>query len=588
MLLAAGALSVFPSCALHPQLRWDRERMPAIVGNEGHYLTNGEIIPKITALEMLAGLGPTNRLDPGQFTVDMEAVRRVFAQRGDALFTCVLIADIQIDDRGLDFGSSLTPTIDKKVETTVRNIYQDWADGIYLGFILKNIRLGMESNTNISCVINVGDMVHKGTKAELGLFNELVGKFLVAGHAEEWEQSWTGTWLQTTIYFVNREEALLLNLIGNHDYYIFGTFPRNFPIRVPGGGIIGSNGLNEALVGLPPFATASGGQRENCLGEGPAARGYYSVERPMSDGKKAMLIMLNTSEATIPESLIPGLGNVAADPSLSTEQYRWLCNTLSTAQADPAVGVVLVFGHYPLMQITINGTGSRTDRDATFGRVEQLLGGHSKVAAYFCGHLHSGGPPIAHRFGDHTFMEYICPSLQEFPKCFGLASVSKDPLTHQYRAKVEYFNLEDLMDFDALPDVDVADDLPPRDQQTRFVNWLAELNRSTTNVEERLQVLAKYCYHGAILDIKRDRREDISGCFDPKFKRALMARYNAVQEYWVRLRREPNWADTRLELEGAALSIPVSQVRPSAVKAQALPRKAQNPSSLSWRVVAGH
>ncbi len=107
------------------------------------------------------------------------------------------------------------------------------------------------------------------------------------------------------------------------------------------------------------------------------------------------------------------------------------------------------------------------------------------------------------------------------------------------------------MDFQTLPPVEVADDLPPKDLQTRLVNWLADLNFSTTNIQQRLQLLAKYCYFGAKHDIRQDVREDISGGFDPEFERHLMDLYSPAQAHWVRLRGDPSWATIRRGVEGA-------------------------------------
>lgn len=549
LLVAASSLAAFSGCTLSPQIKYDHDRMPSVVGESGRVLQPGEPVPKGGVTTMLGGRG--FNMDPSYFVLDTNKVAPLFAPSPEALVSFIVIADPQIDDRGMRFSPAVTQFIDKraKIETTVRGIYQDHADVFYLGFVLKAIRLGLVVNTNIAMVVHLGDAMQVGRKSELAAFNEMMGKFLIAGRSSCWEESWSGTWLKTPILLPDRRECWWFNLIGNHDVRVLGNFPRNLPIRVPGGAIGSPAELQAALEQTPPFDAACRPDRRPVLGVGTAEHGYYWIDRQLPDGRLARLVMLNTSEGTLLDPLIPKLYRGALYPSLSGEQFDWLRHTLDSAQTNESVGLVLVFGHYPLMEVTVNRTVKRPDRDRTYEEVNKLLGEFSKVNAYFCGHLHSGGPPKEHRFNDHTFVEYICPSLQEYPKSFGLASVCKDPLSGKYSTRVKYHNLEDVLDLASLPPVEVGEESPPYDQQTRLADWLVALDNSTTNMVERVQLLADYCYRSSIYDLQRDLRTDISLCFNPKLRGKLLQEYSGCQEFWLQLKREPYWPMIQMALE---------------------------------------
>ncbi len=560
LLIAVGSLAALPGCALRPHIKYDPDRMPPLTGPSGRELQPGAPLQKDHVTKLLGGPGASG-LDPEYFLLDTNIMAGLFAPDGKELFSFFFLADTQIDDRALRFGPGLTQIVDKKfkIETTVRGFYQDHADVYYLGFVLKAIRLGLVMHTNIGFVAHLGDAMHVGRKPEVAAFNEMIGKFLVAGQAPGWEACWGGTWLKTPILLPDGRECWWFNVLGNHDVLRLGTFSGGLPIRVPGGAISSRQQLQAALEQTPPFNAASCPNRARVLGDGTAGSGYYWMDRQLPDGRMVRLVMLNTSERTILDPLIPTLQRGASYPSLSGEQFDWLRNTLALAQTNDSVGLVLVFGHYPLMEITVNRTGKRSDRDRTYGAIKDLLGEFPKVNAYFCGHLHSGSPPKEHRFSTHTVVEYISPPLLEFPKSFGLASVRQDPVTGKYSTNVRYYNLEDLMDLNALPPVEVGEESPPEDQQTRLADWLVTLDESTTNTVQRFQLLAKYAYRSAQYDRHRDLRTDTSLCFHPKFKRQLLQEYTGAQEFLLQLKRDQFWPSIQFTLETRPPSMPVAQ-----------------------------
>src|SRR5205085_8748980 len=119
--------------------------------------------------------------------------------------------------------------------------------------------------------------------------------------------------------------------------------------------------------------------------------------------------------------------------------------TLRNADTNSAIGCVVLFGHNQLAEITINRTGKRADRDATFGHLGAILASSPKVVGYLCGHLHSGSPAVKHNVGGRIVKEIIVPAVQEFPKSFGVGRIDK-LASGQYEIAVEYFNIEDVTD----------------------------------------------------------------------------------------------------------------------------------------------
>ncbi len=517
----------------------------ALVQN-GHTLKPGDELDKPSISTFLEGDG-AGELDPNKFRLNPDMLERVFSRGNSNLFSFVIIADIQLADGSLGFGPYMTHVLDKTmgIETTVRGFYEDHADIFYLGFVLKAIRAGLERNTNFCGVIQLGDTMQFGLESELATFNSMIGRFLLTGDGADWSEAWSGTWLRTPIALPDGRKSWWCGAIGNHDVYLMGNFVHNFPVRIPGGGANGWEGFISMLQKTPPFQSCSRTRERNPLGTDTEVQGYYWFDQAMPDGRKCRMIVLNTSEATILDPLIPKLERGAMYPSVSGRQFDWLDNVLGSAQQDQSIAAALVFGHYPLMEITVNDTGSRSRRNNSFGSVHELLGAYSKVKAYYCGHLHSGAPPIEHWFGQHKLVEYICPSVQEFPKCFGIASLCKDPVSGEYTPSVNYYNLEDLMDLHSLPAVDVSEDVPPHDQQRRFEDWLTRLDRMSLTNERRIQLLAKYCYESSIYDIEHDVRTDISLCFNPQLSPELLEEYRSAQDCWLRLKTRPVWPDCR-------------------------------------------
>jgi hypothetical protein len=559
-LIAFSLLLAFPGCTLRPQIKYDPERMPGFAAHTGRELRPGDFLTKADITRVLGDLDPKG-LDPQDFLVDTNAVARIFAPKRSDLFSFVIIADPQIEDRSFRFSPRLTRFLDKpvKIETTVRGFIQDHADVFYFGFVLKAIRLGLEMNPNLDLVVDVGDVMHVGRKPELAAFNEMIGKFLIAGCAAGWENNWVGTWLDTPIMLPDGRECRWLNMIGNHDVLLLGNFCGNPFIWVPGGAITSLGKLYHTLEVTAPFNSTCRSRCGPVRGQGTACNGYYRVDRRMADGRLVRLVVLNTSESVILDPLIPKLQRGACYPSLSGEQFDWLRNTLAEAQTNDSIGLVLVFGHYPLLQVTVNRTGKRPDRDRSYGEVSSLLGEFPKVNAYFCGHLHSGSPPKERRCGNHMFVEYICPSLQEFPKSFEVASVGKNPISGEYTTIVKYYNLEDLMDLTSLPSLEPETKSGCEVQQKRLVEWLVGLHASTTNRVQRIQLLAKCCYLSAIDDVQNDRRTDIGICFNPKHARRLMEEYRGGQELWLQIKYYPYWPEVRRTLETRAPSTSPAQ-----------------------------
>jgi hypothetical protein len=544
LLASVIVLALGPSCAVTRQVHY--QSTMGYVVQDGRMLKAGDALNVVTMTELLAGSGQPE-LNPRDFQLDPDRVARIFAGTGSEVFSFVLMGDVQIDDRSLGFGPRTEHFFDKtmKIETTARGTYQDWADEFYLGFILRAIRMGLEMNTNLSGVMDVGDAIQIGVGSELAIFNAMMGAFLVADQSEGWPQEWGGTWLRTPIRLPGNRRVWLCRALGNHDIYLMGNFTHNFPVRIPEEGLRGLEGLVKMLKRTAPFCQRVADAQENPLGEGTESKGYYSFDQSLPDGSKARMIVLSCNEGTILDPVIPKMERGALYPSLSGTQFAWLEQTVREAQQDASVGLVLVFGHYPLQGIGVNRTGKRSDYNGTVGCVRELLGRYAKVKAYYCGHLHAGAPPMERRFGEHVIVEYVCPSIQEFPKAFGVAAIHKDPISGDYTTSVRYYNLEDLIDLPLLPPVFVKEDAPPFDQQRRFENWLIQLTQGAAAPAQRYQWLAKWCYESAACDVEHSVVPDIGLTFNPRFYKQLLAEYEPAQALWLRLKADPVWPDCR-------------------------------------------
>jgi hypothetical protein len=285
------------------------------------------------------------------------------------------------------------------------------------------------------------------------------------------------------------------------------------------------------------------------FGEAVNSRGYYVRDRALPDGKTVRLVMLHTNDANILDPLIPGFQSGALYPSLGSDQFRWLSEQLDGAEQDPNVELVLVFGHNELAEITVNRTGDRSDRDRSIGEVPALLGRHRKVKAYFSGHLHSGSRPVLWSFDGHAFHEYLQPAIQEYPKCWAIVRLRRDASTGEYGVRVRYYNLEDLLDLGDTASLDVRDD-GSLTLQERFRHWIVDLDQAAPRIQDRVRLLAAYCYWGSIEDLRNDLREDISLAFHPSFQETLLKKYDSANAFWRTLKQDGlTWKDHRRALE---------------------------------------
>ena len=560
ILAAAGAEG--QACSLETELVYDY-RLIEQKDPQGHGgLVPGKPFYKPGATSLLLGPG-VDELDPDHFELDPARVDAIFRKEREDDYQFVLLSDIQIRDRAVDLGPWLSGFIDKNplkpIEVTLLNFYQDHADVFYAGYVLKAIRRGLEKNSSVDFVVHLGDSMQVGLQSELHTYSELVGKFLLSGRRRDWEDAWAPGWLATGISLETGRSRPFFNLLGNHDVLLMGNFDENGPVHPEGPGrgntcITSLDSLKEALQGLagPPAAGGSTAMRRRVFGEGVDEGGYYVRDRTLPSGKKLRLVMLHTNESNILDPLFPGFQSGALYPSVSEAQFCWLNAELDDAETDPSVEMVLVFGHNELAEITVNRTGDRTERDESVGQVPAALGRHRKVKAYFSGHLHSGSRPVFWRFDGHSFYEYLQPAIQEYPKCWGMVRLRRDPATGEYSVRVKYYNLEDLLDLSDTVALEVRDDGPETGQE-RFLRWLIELKRAAPRIQDRVRLLAAYCYRGSIHDLRHDLREDISLAFHPSFQAALLAKYESANAFWLSLKQDGlTWQDHRRMLEDTA------------------------------------
>ena len=501
----------------------------------------GQKLNKTQALSLVAGKDFAE-WSPEDFQID--APIRLGAGKGFS-YGFVLMADAQICDRGFSYGSRMSHFADKNplrpIEATQRNFYQDHGDAIYFGYVLKAMRQAMISNTNLDFAIHLGDALQLGRQSELAVFNELVGKFMLNDSAKDWAANWTGSWLRTSVKLPGRN-APFLNLLGNHDVMFLGNFNKRAPIRIPPDAVHCQESLAKLLRGTAPFAITG---RRAVLGEDFKQCGYYSLDRTMPDGKVVRLIVLNTNERNILAPAIPNMQCGTLFPSISGEQANWLRNLLNESDNDSSIGCVLVFGHNQIAELTINETGKRSDRDATIGRVAAMLAQSQKVAAYYCGHMHPGCAPVKHSINGRTLREFVLPSLQDFPKCFAIARLEKSP-AGRYEPSIEFFNIEDCLNFAGIPQINVAD-AKVCSQQKRFTDWVRGLNALELPTVDRFKLVARAVYEGARYDLAHDKRNGIRVTFHPKFSDQLETTYHAGTRIWQMLRASAGWSTLRRE-----------------------------------------
>ncbi|HXX94658.1 MAG TPA: hypothetical protein VEN81_13575, partial [Planctomycetota bacterium] len=219
-------------------------------------------------------------------------------------------------------------------------------------------------------------------------------------------------------------------------------------------------------------------------------------------------------------------------------------------RAESGVGAVLVFAHNELAEITVNRTGDRKDRDRTVGEVAGLLGRHRKVMGFFSGHLHSGCRPVRWSFEGHEFYEYLQPAVQEYPKCWAVVTFRLAGDAEGPAIRVKYYNIEDILDVAGSRDLDVRDDNDPVSYQKRFTDWVVRLNREAPRIEDRVKLLAEYCYRGSRFDVIHDLREDVCLAFNPAITDRLLEIYRGANEFWKAIKTESlTWSDHRKLLE---------------------------------------
>ncbi len=546
-----ASLPVLCGCAYHQQLHWSPlVRSAAIDGAVSEHPRKGD------ATRAISG----GSLDPAEVTFNSQNLEQVFRAPEPGAFSLAFFTDAGLVDRTIGLGDCVEHFIEKNPffwsEDIRRGFIQDYTDALYMACLLKAFRSAAERGL-IQAVVNGGDSVQIGVRPEFETHVELVGKYLIAGHSEAWEKEWQGTWWQTPLAGTAEHKATFYQVIGNHEVLFLGTFNRSGAIRVPSDAVRDASSFSRLVGALAPWRERTeAGNTNAALGEGTFRRGYYCIPHAMPDGKRVLLVVLNTSQGTVCDFQNSTPNDVFFHSSMSSDQLEWLTSTLASAEQNTKIGAVLVFGHHPLAEVAVR-TGHR--RPVVLGELPRRLARFAKVKAYFCGHLHSGCSPLTHG-GPHPVTEYVVPSLMAFPKSFALIRLSPLPGPSGYRLTVQHHNLTELMEFRPQMEWE-AQQLGHGGNQRRFEAYLARLSRITCSRAERVQQAAVDCYLDAARDLGRHRSRRFPECFPKEAAAELSFTYRQMQPVWELLKERARgtpaeapriaWAQIASALEGS-------------------------------------
>ncbi len=526
LLTGIACLTGLTACSFHPQIH--RAAVPSSAPGTGEYIRKAE------ATRAIFG----GALAPEDIHLPEDHITRVFAPHDSNTVTIAFFTDTGLVDRTVSLGEGLERFLDKNqlrpIENVRRGCAQDFTDACYLACVLKAFRMAAE-RSYISAVVHGGDAVQIGVAPEFQTYMEITGKFLVSGTADGWEKQWTGTWWETPLAGCPTNPATFHQVLGNHEIMFLGSFNRGGLLRVPRDGVHDASGFARMLSSLPPWREhRTNAALNRVLGEGTCRRGYYRAYRELPDGKRALMVMLNTCQGAMGELDTSRTKDVSFYPSIGFDQLEWLVTTLKSAEADPSVAVVLLFGHHPLAEVTICRGLGRTDRRSSFGELSQWLTEFSKVKAYICGHNHMGCPPIVHS-GRYEFTEYVVPSLMEFPKSFALISLTAQQPNGEYQVSLSHHNLAELVDFERAPEIKLSP-RRARGPQQWLAGFVSALDRGTSSRHERLLAAARLCYQDAARDVANHSERDFPNCFDPNTAPQLVKIYAGSQPLWEMLK----------------------------------------------------
>ncbi len=467
--------------------------------NQYHLTPGGAVVDKLGAVNLLLG-SKTQRLLYNHVRIDTTALQTLFRQettRDDDVFSYrfIHLTDIQLRDRGKGLGAYVEHLVDKypTAATTRNNFYQDHADIFYLAYLLKTIRalltLGGHGVPEHRFVVHTGDSIHIADRGELEAFTQALSVFLLGGESRKYGCSdcWRKEgWLTPIIENDTGRTLRFFNVIGNHDVLQWGnwdgkaTIVRPYPNDITSldslAEQVGSIAHGDTPLLSPAFQPKI---PENCPAARPEPDSYYSVDHeilddPSSQGKVIRLVFLNTTETN--GKIGRTLQYRATSSAMSERQHCWLRARLTDADRDPRIDHVLVFGHDAAWNVGIHDYG-------TVGRADRNLGvelnDHSKVLAYFAGHLHAGVSAESAREKGYRFAHFLAPSVMEYPKVFASVSIRLRG-DGDYAIKASYMNLDTLAEHGVLArrkPLVRSDKNTERNQQGAFVAWMKLLAR---------------------------------------------------------------------------------------------------------------